>query len=204
MKKKNKRFFHRITSGQTLAKYQRKEIRFFTLTTSDKAKNSDLSRDVSVLIKRIRRKQPKFQYCKVNTNEGNGVVHVLYKGKYIPQRWLSYNWNKIHNSYIVDIRKCDNDKSIASYLINQYLSNQKCTYTRMSYSNKWIFKGAVEKWKSILNSVKQRCYYNSVQELWYYKRKIISFKEILETALQRWNNLLYRLSYRQMVLSDYG
>jgi len=204
METKNKRFFHRIASGQTLARYQKKPIRFITLTTSDKAKNKDISRDVGVLVKRIRRKQPKFEYCKVNTNEGNGVIHMLYKGKYISKSWLSYNWNKIHNSYIVDIQKCYNDKSIASYLINQYLSNQRCTYTRMSYSNKWIFKGAVQTWKAILNSVKQQCYYNPVQEKFYFKKQEITFQEIMQTALQKWNNLLYHLSYSQTKLTDYG
>jgi len=204
MRTKQKRFFHRITSGQTLARFQNKPIRFITLTTSDKAKQLDLARDVDVLIKRIRRKQPKFQYCKVNTNEGNGVVHVLYKGKYISQPWLSYNWNKIHNSYIVDIRKCHNDKSIASYLINQYLSSQKCSYTRMSYSNKWIFKGAVKTWRNILTACKKRCFYNPVQEKWYYRKQEIPFKEILNNALTQWNLILYSLSYKQTQLSDYG
>ena len=203
MKTKNRRFFHRISSGQTLAKYQRKPIRFFTLTTSDEAKYNDLSRDVSVLIKRIRRKQPNFQYWKVITDEGNGVAHVLYKGEYMTQKWLSYNWNKIHSSYIVDIRKCDNERSIASYLVNQYLSSQKCSYTRMSYSNKWIFKGAVKVWNDILTSVKNRCFYNPVQEKWYYKRKPIQFKEILSWALHRWNTILYYLSYKQKTLQDY-
>jgi hypothetical protein len=164
----------------------------------------DLPRDVDVLIKRIRRKQPEFQYCKVNTDEGNGVIHVLYTGKYIPQRWLSYNWNKIHMSYIVDIQNCDNDKNIASYILNHYLSNQKCNYTRMSYSKKWLFPGAVTQWKRILTSQKSKCYYNPIQEQWYYKKKPISFRFILDNAIRLWNNLLYLQSYTQKTLTDYG
>jgi hypothetical protein len=204
METKTKRYFHRIKSGQTLANYQRKPVRFFTLTTSDDGKHNDIARDVDVLIKRIRRKQPKFQYCKINTDEGNGVIHVLYKGEYITQKWLSYNWNKIHDSYIVDIRKCYNDRSIAPYLINQYLSSQKCSYTRMSYSAKWIFKGAVGTWKTILNASMKRCFYNPVKCKWYYKREEISFKQILTWALTLWNRVLYNHSYKQKTLTDYG
>jgi len=156
------------------------------------------------LIKRIRRKHPKFQYWKINTNEGNGVIHILYKCGYIPKKWLVCNWNDIHQSYIVDIQNCDNDKNIASYLLNHYLSNQKCSYARMSYSKKWIFPGAIQQWKDILYSEKRKCFYNPIQEKYYYKRKEITFKEILNNAVEKWNNLLYQKSFKQLMITDYG
>lgn len=203
-KLKAKRYFHRILSGQKLAAYQKKIIRFVTFTTSDTAKKNDISRDIDVLIKRIRRIDSNFQYWKINTNEGNGVIHLLYKGKYITHDWLVYNWNAIHNSYIVDIRKCDNDLNIAAYLVNQYLSNQNCTYTRMSYSKNWIFPGAVKVWRNICLSVKNRYYYNSIQ-MKYYKNKIeVSFNEILSQCVAIWNQVLYSMTFKQTLLTDYG
>jgi len=191
-------------SGQRLARFQRKKIRFVTLTTSDSAKKNDLSRDIDVLMKRWRRKDPKMQYCKINTNEGNGVIHLLYKGKYISKKWLVYNWNKIHNSYIVDIQNCDNSKNIASYLVGHYLSNQKCSYVRMSYSKRWLFPGAIQRWKETLYAEKNKCYYNPVSEKWYYKKKEITFKQILTNAIEKWNQILYWESFKQTHLSDYG
>lgn len=201
---KPQRIFHRITSGQKLARYQHKKIRFLTLTTSNQAKTKDLSRDIDVLIKRIRRKQPNFQYIKLNTNEGNGVIHLIYKGKYITKKWLVWNWNDIHASYIVDIQNCDNDKNIASYLLSHYLSSQKCSYTYMSYSKKWLFPGAIIKWKEMLKEEKDRYYYNPVQNKYYYKRTEILFKEILSKAITQWNNLLYQQTFTQTALTEYG
>lgn len=204
MEIKAKRYFHRISTGQRIAKLHKKVIRFVTLTTSDIAKQNDISRDTDVLIKRIRRKDSTFQYWKIITNEGNGVVHLLYTGKFITYKWLKYNWNQIHNSYIVDIKKCYNDLPIASYLINQYLSNQNCTYTRMSYSKKWMFPGAVKIWKNLILSVKNQYYYNPILNK-YYKHKIeVPFSAILSRILAIWDKIIYNLTYRQTYLIDYG
>ena len=204
-KKKVRSAYHRISSGQILARFQHRKIRFFTLTSSDDSRYNDFSRDIDVLVKTIRRKQPNFQYCKINVfEEGRWHTHVLYKGKYIPQKWLSCKWNQIHKSPIVDIRSCDNDRSIASYLINQYLSNQNATYTRISYSTKWLYKGAIRDWRDILSRMRKRCFFNPVQCQWYYKRKKIEFKQILRWALDLWERVLYQQSYTQTLLSDYG
>ena len=201
---KRGRIYHRLSSGQTLAYYRKQKLRFFTLTTSDKAKFYDISRDIDVLIKRIRRKQPKFQYCKINTNEGNGVIHLLYTGKYISQKWLSYNWNDIHKSYIVDIRNCDNTLNVASYLVNHYLSNQKCSYVRMSYSKKWLFPGAIKIWQNLFQSIKNTYYYNPIQNKYYKKRIEVPFKQILTQTLNIWNQILYKQTFTQTNLEDYG
>lgn len=204
MEAKNKRYFHRIATGQKIARLHKRRIRFMTLTTSDEAKSLDISRDWDVLLKRIRRKDSSFQYCKVLTNEGNGVIHILYTGKYLSQKWISYNWNKIHASYVVDIRECSNDRSIASYVVNQYLSNQKCTYTRMSYSKRWMFPKAVFLWKNLVRCVKSRYHYNPIQEK-YYKNKIeVPFSEILFRILSLWEDIIYNNIFIQQTFFDYG
>ena len=33
-------------------------------------------------------------------------------GPYLPQKWLSGNWNEIHEAFIVDIREVKDDKRI--------------------------------------------------------------------------------------------
>jgi hypothetical protein len=201
---KRKRYYHRISSGQKLALFRKKTVRFLTLTTSDRARCLDISRDVDVLIKRIRRRDPTFQYWKVLTNEGNGVIHLLYTGEYLPKKWLVANWNSIHSSYIVDIRKCYNDGNIARYLMNQYLSSQNCSYTRMSMSKHWLFPGAVGRWRDIWRGVKSRYYYNECQEKYYKDRIEIPFKDILKLAIDIWNKVLYYMSYKQCLLTDFG
>jgi len=201
---KVKRYFHRIATGQKIAQLHKRRIRFITLTTSDIGKKNDLSRDFDVLLKRIRRKDKTFQYWKIITDEGNGVIHLLYTGKYLTHSWLVYNWNSIHKSYIVDIRNCDNNKLIANYLVNQYLSNQNCNYTRMSYSKKWMFPNAIKIWKNLIKSVKSRYYYNPIQNKYYLHKIEISFKTILKQILLIWDDILYKTTYSQKTINDYG
>jgi len=158
----------------------------------------------STLMKRITRKFGKPEYVRVETNEGNGVVHILYTDHYIPQRWLSYNWNDIHSSPNVDIRSSRQQDKLASYLASQYLSKQKCTFTRLSTTKNWIFSGACKVWKNLIDNEKNQCYFNSVQDKYYYKRQEISFSEILQKALLKWNNIIYSHTYSQLCLTDFS
>jgi hypothetical protein len=202
---KSKRYFQRISAGQYLAKLHKRPIRFVTLTSSDQAKQNDISRDVDVLIKRIRRKDKTFQYWKINVLKNDRFhIHLLYTGKYITKKWLSYNWRKIHNSYIVDIKHPDNNKSVASYLITQYLADQHATYTRMSYSKRWIFPKAVQIWKNIITSVKNCYYYNTIQRKYYKNRIEVKWKQIMEIILKIWHKVLYTKAYPQTSMDDYG
>jgi hypothetical protein len=50
-------------------------------------------------------KMVRFEYCKVKTNEGNWVLHVIFRGEYIPQEWLSKTWEELHGAKIVYIEK---------------------------------------------------------------------------------------------------
>ena len=102
--KKQKRCYHRIQSGLVKYNAQKLLIRFITLTSSPASTPHNISRDFQILTQRIRRKYSKFEYIKINTNEGHGVIHLLYNGSYIPQKWLSNQWSIIHKSPIVDVR----------------------------------------------------------------------------------------------------
>jgi hypothetical protein len=132
-----------------------------TLTTSRPKTNEDFQNDFKnlnphfqTLRKRIERKfMSKVEYFKVKTNEGNGVLHVVYIGCRIPQRWLSKAWEEIHNAPIVDIRevRC-RTKQIARYVASQYVAKQEQgfnTYQRMSWSWNWVFRGFVAIWEQL-------------------------------------------------------
>lgn len=78
-------------------------------------------------------------------------IHVIYRGKYIPQEYLSQLWNKIHQSPIVDIRsirpwKTDRQR-VASYLA-KYMSKE--LWRRYSWSWGWVYKGFVKVWQKAL------------------------------------------------------
>ncbi|MBM3292410.1 hypothetical protein FJY84_06995 [Candidatus Bathyarchaeota archaeon] len=121
------------------------QLRFITLTTSNEAKQLKINDSYEVLKKRIKRNfKSHFNYIKVKTEEGNGVIHLIYAGPYISQAWLSRNWDEIHGSPIVDIRKLRFGRGLRNYL-SSYLQNQG----RLSYSWNWFKKGWATAYKTI-------------------------------------------------------
>lgn len=152
MSGKKKRAFHRLISGFTRACYRGDRLRFMTLTSSSVSEYQLLSRHLQVLRKRISHAFGFLpQYWKINTNEGNGVLHVVFKGGFIPQKWLSDAWNSIHGARIVDIRVLrGSPRKLANYLVGNYLCKQ--SFERMSWSWGWVFRGFCGIWRSRFSS----------------------------------------------------
>lgn len=155
---KDRRAYHRILSGYKLAQYNRYHLRFLTLTTSKEASWRDLKEDTNTLIKRIRRRYRAFEYFRVRTNEGNGVVHLIFRGSYLPRSWVKAQWEAIHKSWNVDIRECQ--RYHQKYIVNQYICDQQ-GYTRYSMSGVWLPRGALAVWKGFCH-----WYPNEKIELW--------------------------------------
>lgn len=89
-----------------------------SLTSSPQSDPSLVNRYFEVLVKRIRRMFPMFEYCKIRTPEGQGgLIHCVFRGPFIPQSWLSEQWNEIQCAPIVDIQALYGDRGIASYLL---------------------------------------------------------------------------------------
>jgi hypothetical protein len=159
---KSRRAYHRILSGLKRQKVLRRKIRFLTLTSSPASNWDQLNAHWQTLRKRIMRKWGiKLDYWKVKTDEGYGVLHILFTGPYIPQSWLSAQWDQIHGAEIVDIRAMRGEKRLTRYLIGQYLAGQeedqvidgkwvRRIYTRQSWSWDWCFRGFVGIWKRIV------------------------------------------------------
>jgi hypothetical protein len=188
--RKHRKLFHRIKSG--LERHKGQTLRFLTLTTCTEPKK-DLRTGWQCLKGRIRRLTPArlvkqgyltlkearhyyrglpineplpFEYTKVQTAEGpNGVYHVPYFGTYIPQKWLSDNWQQITGAKIVDIRACQDKvrdtKRLARYVVTQYVSGQDALI-RFSWSWEWCFKGFVGVWHFLW----RHCQYDTVIPRW--------------------------------------
>ena len=101
-----------------------------------------------------------FEYFKVETNEGNGVLHIVYRGSYLPYSWISSVWSEIHNSPIVNIKLLDfNDmKKTSCYIVSQYMSSQGSSYVRSSQSWKWVFRGFKTLWYGLKHSYPKTCF----------------------------------------------
>jgi hypothetical protein len=143
---KQKRAFRRLLSGLRVGRYCHDDIRFLTLTSSPES--GDLTKDFAVLVKRIRRKFGKFQYCKIRTVEGFGVLHLLYRGCFLPVEWLRKQWFAIHRAFEIWIKPVYSS-GIAQYMVTQYMSNQ-LLFLRGSSSRLWIFRGAPKVWRYLI------------------------------------------------------
>ena len=170
---KKKRAFHRLVSGFTRARFRGDRLRFMTLTSALGSRVGRLSRDFQVLRKRVEHAFGWIpQYWKINTNEGNGVMHIVFKGGFIPHAWLSDAWSAIHGARIVDIRALKGSpRKLANYLVGNYLCKQ--SFERMSWSWNWVFRGFCGLWSSRFSS-------------WYKVDRV--------ACLKAWNLLITRIA----------
>jgi len=127
-----------------------------------------------------------FEYFKVETNEGNGVLHILYRGNYLPYSFLVDNWTDIHNSWDINIKKIDleDPKGASCYVVSQYVTSQESSYVRSSQSWRWVFRG----FKSVWYQMKQFYYDNDL---------FIRWDDILRTRSTDY-------FFTQSILLDYG
>lgn len=163
---KNARLYHRLITGLQIGQNQHKFMRFLTLTTATHSPRS-VKKSFDILRKRIERAEPFYtkgkkkgqfkdgfqgfrfnKYFCLRTSEGNGVLHIVYHGNYIPQSWLSRTWEQIHGAFIVNIKmvytKRKKVNGLVNYLITNYL--QKQPIERMSYGWRWAWLGFCKSW----------------------------------------------------------
>ena len=155
--RKQKRAYHCAMSGLKRCRALGDKAFFLTLTSSPKTNHLDLRKDWGILVKRIRKLFPKFQYVKVETFEGYGVIHVLYHHAFDGwsyrdiHAWISNAWSEIHSAFIVwnsVVGEHWSIKKVAGYLC-QYMSDQR-GFFRPSTSLNWIFAGFRKKWVALI------------------------------------------------------
>jgi len=146
-RRKRGRLYQRLMSGIQFANYKKRKLRFMTLTSSPSSNTSLINRHYEILVKRIRRKFGEFEYCKIRTPEGQGgVIHCCFRGSFIPQKWLSKQWEEIHGAPITDIRLMYGERGIASYLMG-YLGHH--SEYHMGFSRHWVFPGFIREWNRL-------------------------------------------------------
>ena len=99
----------------------------------------------------------KMQYFKVKTDEGGGVMHIVFRKAYsipiIPYHWLVKTWNRIWNSTNVSISEVNitDNCGMAMYMIGQYYAKQPVI--RMSYGRQWVCQGFTKSFKTLIETV---------------------------------------------------
>lgn len=157
---KKRTYFKAISA---FSAYKRETLRWITLTSSEE-QSANFQRNFRRLIMRLRRRGLVHEYLRVpeRTKDGKRHEHILFLGKYIVQRYLSYLWGKIHNSPVVWINKVG--VSSARYLA-KYAS--KFPQWRVSNSRAWCRKrlcGAWADWKRASRELNLG--YQSMLKLW--------------------------------------
>lgn len=117
-----KRAYHRIVSG---VQFGKGPLRFVTLTSSPESP-PDIRDSLKKAKKFMKRRGLDFQYFAVSESFVNGLrhLHILYRGPFLYQWWLSLLWEKYHKARVVDIRKTYGSKrGISSYLCKYLLKN---------------------------------------------------------------------------------
>lgn len=167
--RRRRRCFHRVISGLERGG----QLRLLTLTSSNDS-DYNITRSWRRLIMRLRRRNLVQDYIKVTefTKGGLPHIHLIYRGKYIDQAWISKLWLEIHKAKIVDIRLIRHNahqrRSAAHYLA-KYAAKEK--YTRYSWSRCWVYPRFVKVWRIALSLFRQ------LQSAIY---KHISFKVFLD------------------------
>ena len=131
-----------------------------------------------------------FDYFKITTNEGNGVLHILFKGDYIPYNYLVDIWQDLHNSRMLNIQKVKTTKksikNTTFYVISQYLSNQESSYQRSSKSWLWTIRDYFKQFNEFITRCKSKYYYNPVKSKFYKNKKEVDI-------WPKWIELLLKL-----------
>lgn len=170
---KSRRCYHRVISGLERGG----QFRFLTLTSSNESPDS-CQRDWRVIYMRLKRRGLLEAYIKVPELSKNGKqhLHIIFRGQYIAQGYLSEQWQEIHKAKIVDIRRCNlrrGKKGLASYMA-KYMSKENIF--RYSWSWSWVWKGFCGHWTRL-------------KRTWRYQ-KDLGMNTTFEELLQIWAHFL--------------
>jgi hypothetical protein len=157
-----RRAYRELINGVRLAESQGVQLYFLTLTTWLREKSEDIEHDWRLLVKRIRRMcelvniffeaECFFEFVKIRTLEGRGVIHVLFKGVDISESWISKQWFKIHGAYVVRLLKCwDNQGDRLVNYLCRYLVRSSHS-ERLASSRNWIYPGWVRDFKKFIKT----------------------------------------------------
>jgi len=97
------------------------------------------------------------EFVQVSTSEGNGVLHIVWAWRgsrsfYVPQAWLSSEWNRIHGAPVVWIAPIGGSRRDAHftsrYMVTQYCVEQN-GFKRLSWSWSRLPFALVSSWETL-------------------------------------------------------
>lgn len=147
--RKQKRCYHRVRSILTYWLTHGFQVLWVCLTSSPQSDATKLAYHHTLLRKLIEQKFgfKGMEHFQVKTREGHGVLHVFWAWRaprgfrnrsfYIPQKWLSEAWERLHKAKVVWVCRLKKSKKavrrVSAYAVSQYCADQ-AGFERMSWS----------------------------------------------------------------------
>lgn len=149
--KKRKRIYGRLISAGSWLYARSTSLFFLTLTTKGGVQ-LDVERSFKILVQRIKRLYGGFEYIRIKTEEGYGVLHILFWGPYLEVNLLRYWWGEIHSGSVqlrlVEVSQERGFANIGSYICGRYLIHHR--YLRMSMTPNFFFRGSTSYFKNLI------------------------------------------------------
>ena len=161
-RRRSRRMYHRVISGLEKSG----QVRLLTLTSASEKDNGRFQADFRKLRMRLLRRGLLIDYirCPEYTKSGLRHEHILFRGGYIEQRYLSKLWFLIHSASVVDIRRTGGTHKIAGYMAS-YMA--KSPAGRYAYSWGWVWKGFAGSWKALKAMAVWNCWtYKELLTIW--------------------------------------
>jgi len=161
-RKRSKRMFQRVMSGLQ----KPGTVRLLTLTSASVSDNQAFQPHFRQFRMRLLRRGLFLDYirCPELTESGLRHEHILFRGSYIEQAYISHLWAQIHGAPMVDIRRVSSRRSLAGYMAN-YMA--KAPAGRYSYSWGWVWKGFASSWRVLRRFSREMAWdYGTLLTVW--------------------------------------
>lgn len=179
IQKRRRRLYFYLTSGLKWNVGER--VSFYTMTTAPEALQS-VTASWADLVLDARRMSPrkmieggyvsvrkaayvyelndvddnfKFEYAGCVTDEGNGVIHALVAGEFLPVSWVRERWLYHHKTpqFKIKLVKAGDNKRLVKYILEQYIAQQD-SLVRLIVSQNWLYRGCRADWLAMLKEYK--------------------------------------------------
>ena len=177
--RKQKRAYHKALTCLKYWEANGYQVFFVTLTGAPGSDAEQLSYHHERIKLAVRRGFgfPGLEHFKVITTEGNGVVHALWaippaergmrgQAAYIPQAWLSKEWERVHGARIVDIRRVSlassSQRRISRYIVSQYCGGQSGFVRSNVTPAKWLGFPLRSTWEHLKRIYRERKHFLGV------------------------------------------
>lgn len=153
--RRQRRLFHRSMSGIEFGLVRGDVVRVLTLTSAPGS--PDIHGSWGKFVKRVRRRLDSFEYLSVVEHGKGGLkhIHILFKGGFLSQSWVSRVWGEIHKAPIVYIQRFRGGKKRLGAYLSKYLGKEMSGANRFWTSWRWVYFGFVGDWNWLVRKHKR-------------------------------------------------